>query len=972
MNVFAQTFVVATPRLLRSERGTAQGDRSVEAGDTAVTTRELNSAISDAGGDTAALSKTLRDFGIPAEMARLIPRGASPATTIPPILLATKLFDEEWYVAHHPEVADTDQEPVTHFATIGWRSGFSPSFYFDPPFYVAQVPAEQTQGVNPLLHYLYVGEAKGLRPMPHFDPVWYGKHYEIVAQSPLCHYLRHLDARSYSPNAGFDVDYYLAAHADVRASAVDPLRHYVLFGLREGRFPRAGALPNPAAVDVSSPSETTAEPEAEPLIAAENDETLRLVLASGLLDTERYARDCRLPPMEADGLARHYLDEGAAAGFDPNPLFDTDWYHARHKDEIGALNPLVHYVTQGWQMRLDPHPLFSVRYYLDRNPDVLAANREPLAHYLETGGREGRSPCEEFDSAYYLDHYRDVAVSDQNPLVHFVEHGAAERRNPSAIFDTDWYVHNVCPDPTVNPLIHFRANGASVDRLRKLRLSHDYTMSDADLLRWTQDLADSLPTGAVAGKAASRLIVVRAGVSPASALKPQASEIDDMTWAEALKHNKRIASDPSALDTTFYLFCGATDAIDGRFVAPVLATMARGGLLGVFDLVGRQDDRWIVNLLAGANAAHLEAVDATFSRFLISARLMAAIAVSRSGTAHGILTKGLAWLRSHNSLSALRHAAFPLLKTDDLSDQIRQTRQRLADEAIVRRLRPTVQRASLSTSVVICTKDRGHLLSQLLDHLLRLPPEIVTEIVVVANPPSQSHARQVHAHYATKDRVVLLPHDDVYNFSVQCNRGARRCRGDLLLFLNDDIVPIGSNWLDELREPFVNKDVGITGPLLLYPDERNQHAGMYMGFNNCAGHTLRGARLPDEDYFFTASAPRNVTAVTGAAMLTPRPLFEQLNGFDRQLATYLQDVDYCLRVRNTDREIVFQPNALLFHMESVSMGDSLREPSFLARRSLEHHHFSRKWARAMTSDEFHNPNLEVSDESQRTLRRRPV
>ena len=274
---------------------------------------------------------------------------------------------------------------------------------------------------------------------------------------------------------------------------------------------------------------------------------------------------------------------------------------------------------------------------------------------------------------------------------------------------------------------------------------------------------------------------------------------------------------------------------------------------------------------------------------------------------------------------------------------------------------------------MICTKDRCRLLlAQLLDRLLAFPASLVRDIVIVTNAAADGFAAEVHAHYAEEDRVTLLRHEGPYNFSQQSNRGAAHCTGDLLLFLNDDIVPIAPHWLDALRAPFARPEVGISGPLLLYPDESIQHAGMYLGFNGVAGHTQRGVRLPEGDYMLDASSPRNVSVLTGAALVTRRALFEELNGFDRQLGTYLQDVDYCLRVRNCDREIVYEPRALLFHMESVSMREKAGEPVFGERRALEHAHFGRKWKDALAADPFHNPNFDLQDESLRTLARCPL
>ncbi len=44
----------------------------------------------------------------------------------------------------------------------------------------------------------------------------------------------------------FDAEWYLRANLDVALSGVDPLRHYVLHGEREGRPPNAGRSGGPA------------------------------------------------------------------------------------------------------------------------------------------------------------------------------------------------------------------------------------------------------------------------------------------------------------------------------------------------------------------------------------------------------------------------------------------------------------------------------------------------------------------------------------------------------------------------------------------------------------------------------------------------------------------------------------------------------------------------------------------------------
>jgi GT2 family glycosyltransferase len=210
-------------------------------------------------------------------------------------------------------------------------------------------------------------------------------------------------------------------------------------------------------------------------------------------------------------------------------------------------------------------------------------------------------------------------------------------------------------------------------------------------------------------------------------------------------------------------------------------------------------------------------------------------------------------------------------------------------------------------------------------------------------------------------------HDDGFNFSRQSNLGAAAAVGDHLLFLNDDIVPVSPDWLHRLIEGFLDPSVGVIGPLLLYPDESVQHAGIYLGYKDGAGHTLRHAKIPDEDYLFMAAAPRLVSAVTGAALLVRRKVFQALNGFDELLPSYLQDVDLCLRLRGAGQQVAFDPRAILLHLESASMADTLGEPDAIARRTGELARFRRRWPHLVELEPFHNPLFDLGSQGLRDL-----
>jgi hypothetical protein len=121
----------------------------------------------------------------------------------------------------------------------------------------------------------------------------------------------------------------------------------------------------------------------------------RALANSGLLDAKWYLRE--YPDVAASGRspAEHYVEEGYARGYRPNPFFDTRWYLERNEDvRQSGKNPLLHYLQYGFREGRDPGPDFQTRFYLETNPDVQSSGMNPLAHYLYYGRFEGRLPMQ--------------------------------------------------------------------------------------------------------------------------------------------------------------------------------------------------------------------------------------------------------------------------------------------------------------------------------------------------------------------------------------------------------------------------------------------------------------------------------------------------------------------------------------------------------------------------------------------------
>ncbi len=81
-------------------------------------------------------------------------------------LKASPLFDEEWYLMTHSDVAQENMDPARHYIKFGVAEGRDPSPHFNTSWYL-QVNADVAEsGINPLIHYIEHGMAEGRAPRP--------------------------------------------------------------------------------------------------------------------------------------------------------------------------------------------------------------------------------------------------------------------------------------------------------------------------------------------------------------------------------------------------------------------------------------------------------------------------------------------------------------------------------------------------------------------------------------------------------------------------------------------------------------------------------------------------------------------------------------------------------------------------------------------------------------------------------------
>lgn len=262
-------------------------------------------------------------------------------------------------------------------------------------------------------------------------------------------------------------------------------------------------------------------------------------------------------------------------------------------------------------------------------------------------------------------------------------------------------------------------------------------------------------------------------------------------------------------------------------------------------------------------------------------------------------------------------------------------------------------------SIVIPNKDAVPVLDRCLVSIASHTSYQNYEIIVVENNSSDPRTFAYYKRIQKEDpriSVVALEGMTSFNYSRICNYGALQSRGDYLLMLNNDTQVITESWIEQLLGTCMQRDVGITGAKLFFPDDTIQHAGVTFGFDGPCHLSYQRPRR-DGGNFESTLLSRSIAAVTGACLMIKRGVYDAVGGMDEELSVNYNDVDLCLKVWQKGLRVVFCPTAELYHYESVSRGSEGNGAKALRFRT-EKGEFMRRWPKVFEEgDPCGNPNL---------------
>ena len=619
--------------------------------------------------------------------------------------------------------------------------------------------------------------------------------------------------------------------------------------------------------------------------------------------------------------------------------------------DLADRNPLLRRWRQRYEdMKTKRHAailrqsgLFEEDWYLDRYPQ--AKGTDPVLHYLRHGAAEGLNPSPLFSTKKYLKNYPDVATSGINPLLHYVQLGRLEERD-GLIDDYEAWIARF-DTLTEEDVGVFRA---ALDRFPRRPL--------ISILMPVYNMPNEWLILAIESVIAQIYPDWELCISDNASTEPHVRETLDRYQAK----DQRIRV--VYRETNGHISVNTNSAL----------ALARGEYVSLLDADDELTPHalfWVVNEILNHPEADIiysdedkldsqgRRHDPYFKSDWNPALILSANYVSHLGTYRRSLVEQVGGFRvgfegsqdhdlvlrcaSASAPERIRHVprvlyhwrAIPGSTASTEAVDAKPYAWHAASAAIVEYLRRQGTAATVEPALRIyyqvdypppavlpkisilmpsaCNLD---LLAPCMESLFARTtyPDFEVLLVVSSIRFEDTRQREYLEQLRANPKVRIVVYEDrPYNFSWLNNWAESQCSGDVLCFMNDDIEVVTPDWLEKLLARLTLDKIGAVGPMLYYPDDRIQHAGVILGIGGVADHGF--VRLPrgSDGYFGRAGLEQDLSCVTAACMLMRRDAFKALKGFNEDLSVAFNDVDLCLRLRNAGWRIVWTPQVELIH-----------------------------------------------------------
>lgn len=277
--------------------------------------------------------------------------------------------------------------------------------------------------------------------------------------------------------------------------------------------------------------------------------------------------------------------------------------------------------------------------------------------------------------------------------------------------------------------------------------------------------------------------------------------------------------------------------------------------------------------------------------------------------------------------------------------------------------------AEVSVSIVLISRNRPETLRRTLTNLLEqtasLPAGMYCEIIVIdaASDTPETLINLQEFDGTDNDRVRVFPADTTeHGYTRLLNIGAAQSRGEYLLFLAADCVPVSPDWLPTLLAQANRPGIGCVGGRLIDKQGQIVSAGRVLGLLGDAASPWLGVKFDQPGYFGRLHCTQQRQALSLECLILKRTTFLESGGFDEGFRYLFADVDLCLRLRAQGLIHLWTPDVTLMHerLDLLILSD-IPDDEKQGVYEVDRNRLYDLWLDALANDPSYNRNLSLYD-----------
>ncbi|MGM9904125.1 MAG: glycosyltransferase [Enterococcus sp.] len=192
------------------------------------------------------------------------------------------------------------------------------------------------------------------------------------------------------------------------------------------------------------------------------------------------------------------------------------------------------------------------------------------------------------------------------------------------------------------------------------------------------------------------------------------------------------------------------------------------------------------------------------------------------------------------------------------------------------------------------------------------------EIIIIDNNSSISDKVKlgnIQSKYS-KLNIKIKYLDKNYGFGYANNRGSEIAKGEILCFLNSDIILLNTN-ISNLYKLALQKDSGFVSCYILNKDKSFQSAGFdFPSIKNDLKQSLLFSNFSFRKKKIKVEYKKNYVVkdwLSGAFLFVKKNIFTDINGFDEKIFMYSEDIDICFQTIKEGKKNLLLQSTYVIH-----------------------------------------------------------